>query len=820
MQRMTCSIQSWLDQANETNADSGKKTYQIKDGERAVKIVGMKEASVEQLEELRKVAETQNSEESAFREQLLYTVQNDLPELISHNAAALPQSTGEALTRKLLLGPVFTPGNLQHGVSMQSWTNLAGGTGGAFGETTELSASALTHKTRNYLTWNWQDGFKDGMLALIKSKGGLNWEKYLAIHDQTAFGREVWRELILNGNQKAIGKEVEWSSPEMQKLGEHLSKTYDQMYAELEQVGGVTDTRRNAPIRFKDNLQEVIDRMGYSEVMEAIRRGGNPNPDAAYQALAYGPTAGKGMQILGKALSGHIDLNYKSNGVSLMDAVDLDGWHGVSRDISRVSGVSSLKQVSQGLIDSPEKWASTLRLVGEELLHNGTSKADTVKQLQLLQDTYDSITGNPVRGGLAPELRMLWSAAAQTLLGSAGIAQMGAITLGAASKVAAMMTGRGGLELKHLLVNTGRYTPLTQELESLVTVNKGIHNLVPVVRINELELGIKYGILRTIGQTIIRGATLADFHGSMSRALMTANLMTTVSKYASRFLTTQTLNDVARYYKNLPTSMEHKRGVTAGFWEPDGPNPLLAEIFSKMSYTPEGNVKSLNLGTMSRTEQAYLSALMTKELTRITGEVRVAGEFPSWMNNLVAHSLLQFKDIGIKLASSNTLAGMRYGDIDTVFEHLTAAGISSFLMYGKDTVGDFINPPKEKGKESPYDAFFRSTLRMNELMAPFSDLRNAYSIYDGAGHNKHLADTLLEEAPIIGVMNQWRHLLTGSNTRERLEAGLKLIPGNNTLLLDDIMREHVTPALAKDLDSYNSWESTHYTAQFKATGRR
>lgn len=811
-----------LQTIGETNRDSGEEYYISKDPKALHLGIGLSEESLEKLAKMNDKFATENSVYSKFKEALTYWALSTADKTAAISATILPQTMREAIARKLMEGMLLNPGVLEHGMTAKSWvvrklylqmTRIPGGTAGAFAEGVELNAAAVTHRIRMQLTGDWQGGFKSEMMKVIKAQGLLNLWKVTGIHDNTGYAKEVWKELILHTNQMDLGRTVTWSQPELEGVANHLHKTYGLMEETLLKGGVNVSGSHRAPIRFGPNLGEILDQMGPSAVKEAIKRAGNPDVEKAYGTLMYS-TKQKGMTVVSSPIEGLIDLAYENNGAALIDAVDLNGWAGVGRDINKVAATVAMRQTSKGLIASDKHWEMALKVAGEELLGNGVSPAKATKALQLLQDTYDSLSGNPLRGGVAPEIQMLRTAAVNTMLGTAGYANLAVVTLGFASKLAAVMTNRGGLELAHLLKNTFRMTPLAKELEAFIPQLKGNHNFMPVQVMEELADSFKYSWLRQVEQSVLKILTLNDLQGSISRVLMTVNGMNLVSRYAAKFISTQTLNDVARYYRRVPTSMEHKRGVTGGFWEPNGPNPYLEAIFNKVSYTAEGNIANMNEHLMTEVEKSYLSSLLINEMQRITGEGKVAGEFPAWLNPLVSHTLMQFKDIGIKLSSSNAMAGIRYGDADAVFEHLMAAGMSSMLVYGRETASDLVSGAQQDTRPLTYGDIAKFGFRMNEIGAPINDAFHIWGLISGAPENRHLGEALWSEAPIGSLTYGLWDGVAGETMEERVTGLSRLAPFRNVALANLWVDNFISPAYLTDLADFkrHTEASTHRTA--------
>ena len=823
---MTCTL---TDSINRYNESQGEATFKVT--REAIDISGLPPKTIQRYLDLYNETVHHSTGTGPVRTAVRAAVLKAIPELIAKRLTYEPVTPAEAMLRTLM-SPMEAH-NLKNGAKAKSWTvrwlydnftNIAGGTRGLLAENAKPTASIEAARVRAEHTAPFQKEFVKLMMARLDADGPLGRVNIRSIYDETKYSDMLWREILGNLNRRSLGRTETWSKPETKAIADLVASTYDKMYKTLGDTGGVTEVLRNSPVRFHaQQLAEVVKQMGDDGVYEALRRAGTTDPrelQNQLRALKYpsdkSPTR---MTILHKGPLQKVDLNYESNGASLLDAVDYDGFHGISKDLNTFAGNIGIRRSSGGIINDTEGFQEVLRMAHQELTENGATPKEIAQEIQVLTDMFDNLHGNPVRGGLAPEVRMAMNLMAVTSLGSAGIAQTAAMTLSLASKGAAVVTGRKGTALGHLIQNTFTGTQLAQEIEAVFHLAGGVRYVVPIIRQNELDMAVKYSFMRQLGIKTVAHLTLAHSQGTIGRALMEGSLMGVVSKTVGKFITTQTLNDVARYYKDVPTSMEHKRGVTAGFWTPKGKNPILDQLFRKMEYDQNGNLRSLNQHLWSPHEEAYLSQLMSQEVLRLTGERRTVGEFPSWMNPLFMHALLQFKDVGFKLTSSNMIAGLRYGDMDAVAEHAMAIAMSSILVLGKEQAQATIMGTSGAGNPNEFKSFIKYAFRMNEMGSFVHDTFNIYDILTDTKPGKSVGRSLIELPPIGALLSRAEEFAFSGDATKQIDAIQHMIPLNNVLLTDEYLRLlrkefHIDSNVAKFKSevakSFTHWTSKHH----------
>ena len=824
---MTCTL---TDSINRYNESQGETTFKVT--REAIDISGLPPETIQRYLDLYNEQVHHSTGTGAVRTKVRAAVLKAIPGLIAKRLTYEPVTPAEAAMRALM-SPMIAH-NLQNGAKAKSWTvrwlydnftNIAGGTRGLLAENAKPTASIEASRVRAEHTAPFQKEYVKLMMKRLAADGPLGKINIRSIYDETKYSDQLWREILGNLNRRSLGRTETWSKPETQAIADLVASTYGKMYKELEETGGTTEILRNSPIRFHaQQLTAVVKQMGDEGVYEALKRAGTTDLKELQnqlRTLKYSnPDSPTRMTILHKGDLQKIDLNYESNGVSLLDAVDYDGFHGISKDINTFSGNVGIRRSSGGIINDTEGYQEVLRMAHQELTENGATPKEIAQEIQVLTDMFDNLHGNPVRGGLAPEVRMAMNLMAVTSLGSAGIAQIAAMTLSLASKGAAVISGRKGTALGHLVQHTFAGTKLAQEIEAVFHLAGGVRYVVPIIRQNELDMAVKYTFMRQLGIKVVSQLTLASSQGTIGRALMEGSLMGVVSKAVGTFITTQTLNDVARYYKYLPTSMEHKRGITAGFWTPQGKNPILDQIFKKMDYDQNGNLASLNQHLWNPHEEAYLSQLMSQEVLRLTGERRTVGEFPSWMNPLFMHALLQFKDVGFKLTSSNMIAGLRYGDMDAVAEHAMAIAMSSVLVLSKEQAQATIMGTSGAGNPNEFKSFIKYAFRMNELGSFIHDSFNIYDILANPQPGTSIGRSLIELPPLGSLLSRAEEFAFSGDTTKQLDAIQHMVPLNNVLLTDEYLRllrkEHHLDSDVTNFKKRVAEFFTHYTYRHHA----
>lgn len=453
-----------------------------------------------------------------------------------------------------------------------------------------------------------------------------------------------------------------------------------------------------------------------------------------------------------------IDTSITDGNLSLLDIMEDDIPTIMAKYTNRAAGSTSLAK--RGLYSDADVEAMKSRLTDPD-------------EIQAFTDAIDIIMGRPTREGLAPEMREIKDAVAQSKMGGLGMSQLS--EAGTVLARTMMQLFNDPAAFKKVWAMAGESTDnvqLMRETQALSGISNEVHLLDrQAVHLDQQAMSEIKGVRKVVAG-IVQKATFGSLKAPAGYILAQGSGFNMIRRFERRLANASFMIDTAKAFKDGTGVMSEARMKDIGL---DPQDATLKRMFRDVvEYDENGVVSKLNIDKWDKEALNRYHLAMYRDDAQVVQQT-IGGEMPQWINKPMMTVLAQFKQQAI-LANQKQLArNLQFADKEAVLAvtmNMAMAGMTRTAKFGTLGAATYAVTGGEQGlDEAPWEKDYWDAEKYVSQFGFFPDIGHmAYDISEMEDPFQGAQELATQEIPMLGWMKDYYDIGAADTVEEKANA--------------------------------------------------